>query len=227
MTGPEPVVGVDGCRDGWVAVEWSGCRLSAELVATLDRLVARLRAGELAALAIDMPIGLLDDRPRTCDIEARKLLGPRRSSVFPAPVRATLPARDYDEACRLSREASGRAMSKQAFNLLGKIRQLDRLVEPADQHRLVEAHPECAFLRLAGRPPAEAKRSGPGRAMRRRLLGSTDPAFERLLATSDLPPLDLADAAVLAITARHVAAGSELRLGSDVDRTGLRAEIVY
>lgn len=222
------MAGVDGCRRGWVVVEWSGRDLMAHLARDMTALVGRLRAGELDAVAVDMPIGLLDHQPRICDTEARKLLGRRRSSIFPTPVRAVLAAADYDEACRLSRAASGKALSKQAYNLLPKMAELDRLVQPADQARLVEAHPECAFARLAGQPLEEPKRTVEGRAIRRRLLRRFHPAFDDLLASDHgLPVLDLIDASVLAITARRLLDGSAHRLGSDLDRRGLRAEIVF
>lgn len=223
------VIGVDGCRRGWVAVERAADgRYSAALVERLDDLFSRLRAGELAAMAVDMPIGLLDDQPRDCDVAARRILGPRRASVFPAPVRAVLEADDYEDACAISRRASGKALSKQAFNLVPKIAELDRLVEPADQDRLVEAHPECSFARLAGSPPAHPKRTGPGRTERRRLLAGHDPGLERLMeSAAGLPVLDLIDAAALVVTAGHVAAGTEQRLGEQVDRRGLRAQVVY
>ncbi len=233
-TGPraegDTVVGVDGCRGGWVTVEWStgSGRLLADRVEDLAPLIERLRNRSVRAAAIDMPMGLLDRQPRTCDTEARKLLGPRRSSIFPTPVRATLDARDYRHACRLSTEVSGKALSKQAFNLLPQIRRLDELIEPADQDRLVEAHPECAFVRLAGRPLEHAKRTEAGRAHRRRLLEAHDPSLGAMLdERSDLPLIDLIDAAVLAITAARVAAGTERRLISSVDRRGLVAQIVY
>lgn len=224
------VVGVDGCRGGWITVEWSidAGELQADRVDDLAPLIDRLRSGDLQAMAVDMPMGLLDRQPRTCDTQARKLLGPRRSSIFPTPVRATLGARDYRHACQLSAAVSGKALSKQAFNLLPKIRELDQLIEPADQDRLVEAHPECAFVRLAGRPLEHPKRTEAGRAQRRLLLHGHDPSFGALLDhRSDLPVLDLIDAAVLAITAARVATGTERRLISAVDRRGLVAQIVY
>ena len=58
----------------------------------------------------------------------RRLLGkPRSSSVFPAPVRATLKATNYEEACRLSMNAHGKSMSKQAYEIIAKIREVDEL----------------------------------------------------------------------------------------------------
>jgi predicted RNase H-like nuclease len=237
-----PVVGVDGCPGGWAVVEWSTQGVSAQRVEDLAPLLARLRAGQVAAVAIDMPVGLLDHHPRACDVEARRLLGPRRSSIFPTPIRATLDAVDYDDACNRSRAAIGKALSKQAYNLLPKIAELDRLVQPADQDRLVEAHPECAFARLAGEPLAHPKRTAEGQALRIALLAEHHRALGQLIdeyrnirnrAVSSrrdphhVPLLDLIDATVLAVTACRVADGSEIRLGTDVDRRGLQARIVY
>lgn len=202
--------------------------LRAEVVADLARQVDLVRTGGAEALAIDMPIGLLDRHPRCCDVEARRRLGPRRSSVFPAPVRAALGAADYDEACRRSQAVSGQALSKQAFHLLPKMAELDRLIEPTDQARVVEAHPELAFARLAGQPLDRSKHTRAGRADRIELLSDALPGFRSLLDDAPgLPLIDLLDAAALAVTARHVAAGCEQRLGHDVDRRGLAARIVY
>jgi predicted RNase H-like nuclease len=224
------VAGVDGCRGAWLVVRRPldpGVDPTAELVDDLGPLVADLRNGDLAAVAVDMPIGLLDHHPRTCDVEARRLLGPRRSSVFPTPVRAALGAMDYDEARRRSRAAAGVAPSRQAFNLLPAIRHLDALVVPDDQDRLVEAHPELAFARLAGAPLADPKRTIAGRTGRRRLLVAEDPGLEALLDRSGLPPVDLLDAGVLTVTARRVVAGTERRLGDQRDPAGRRAEVVW
>ncbi len=233
-SGPAPsptettVMGIDGCRGGWVVVTWGPDGHDAFFAEELTAQLAQLRSGEIAAIAIDMPIGLLEDRPRACDIEARKILGPRKSSVFPAPLRSTLAATDYANACELSRAASGKALSKQAFNLLPKIAELDELVRPDDQDRLVEAHPECAFVRLSGEPLEHPKRTEPGRATRRRLLTGCDPIFGDLLESyPELPALDLIDASVLTVTARHVVAGTEHRLGGEIDATGLAATVVY
>lgn len=225
----EPIVGLDGCRGGWVAVERTGRgRYQAEVVTDLQPLIKRLRNNDLAALAIDMPIGLLDTQPRDCDVAARKVLGARRSSVFPAPVRDTLEATDYPDACRRSRSSSGKALSKQAYNLLPKLIEVDQLVKPTDQDRLVEAHPECAFARLLGGPLDDPKRTTAGAEQRRTLLREWDPVLGDLIDSDHgLPKIDLLDAAVLVVTAAHVVAGTEHRLGQQRDRRGLLAQVVY
>jgi predicted RNase H-like nuclease len=228
------VAGVDGCRGRWLVVRRGpgpGERsATAELVDDLGPVVDEFRAGRLAAVAIDMPIALLDHHPRECDVAARKLLGPRRSSVFPAPARAAATATTYAEACERSRQAVGYALSRQAFNLLGPIVHLDELVAPTDQDNLVEAHPELAFARLFGAPLPEPKRTPEGRRHRQLLLGTVDAALAELIDNgAGLPPTDLHDAAVLTVTADRIVDGSARRLGaeSDIDRRGRRAEIVW
>jgi len=202
------------------------------MVETLDRTVAEIRQGALAALAIDMPIGLINEHPRTADVEARKVLGARRSSVFPTPVLATLDAADYDAARVRSVEACGTSLSKQAWNLMPKIRQLDALISSDDQPAVAEAHPECAFLRLQADIPLDhTKSTSEGRALRIGLLrasGRFDAAeLDRALASKVAPVVDIVDAIALTVTAHHMISSTARRLGDQVDPRGRRAEIVY
>lgn len=222
------VVGIDGCRGGWVVVTAGpGPKLAAEVATDLAPLIEAVRHGRIAAAAIDMPIGLLEDRPRQADIEARALLGRRRSTVFPAPVRAVLAASSYREACEVSRAASGKALSKQTYNLVERIRILDELLRPDDGHRIVEAHPELAFARLAGEP-LSSKHEPEGRARRAALLDrALGPPFVELRRTSTAPRIDLLDAAVLVMTARRVAVGDAVRLGREIDPLGKTVQVVY
>src|SRR5207248_11510271 len=78
------LAGVDGCRAGWVVAADSGAFVAASF--------AEILAERFDLVLIDIPIGL-PDGPRACDLGARVLLGPRRSSVFPAPSRRLLRAR--------------------------------------------------------------------------------------------------------------------------------------
>jgi predicted RNase H-like nuclease len=92
---------------------------------------------------------------------------------------------------------------------------------------VIEAHPECAFRRLAGRP-LPSKHQPEGRQLRHRLLARhIGPPFRRLWAAAPAPPLDLLDATVLTLTARHVEAGTAITLGPELDPTGKRAQVVY
>ena len=84
-------VGVDGCRAGWLAIglETEG-NWQVNMFSDVSRLWDYHRQASL--ILIDIPIGLKTGgkAERRCDPEARKLLGPRRSSVFPAPCREAI-----------------------------------------------------------------------------------------------------------------------------------------
>ncbi len=192
--------------------------------------MAQIDAGTLAAAAIDIPIGLARDGPRRADAEARRQLGPRRSSVFPAPVRSVLAATTYAEACALSRAACGKAISKQLFNILPKIREVDALITPLRQERLFEMSPELSLAVLAGAPMAHPKTTPAGRAERIRALGEVfgPEEVERHVVR---PPRgarvdDVLDAFAGAWTARRRASDRHLQLGGDLDALGLRMEVV-
>jgi predicted RNase H-like nuclease len=202
---------------------------TAQVVPRLRPVASRQARGELGAIGVDMPIGLSDDGPRRCDQEARELVGPRRSSVFPAPVRPVLGARTYEQALARSRQASGVGLSKQAWHLVPRIKELDALLDPTRQGRIFECHPEAAFAALAGRPMAHPKAQRAGRDERLALLRDRVPGVDALVAR---PPKgaasdDLLDAAVLAVTARALLQGKVRRLGERRhDRRGLVMEMV-
>jgi predicted RNase H-like nuclease len=229
------VAGVDGCPGGGWAVVTARIEservseLSISILPDLEPLIDSLRSNQLDAIAVDMPIGLLADRTRASDAEARRLLGPRRSSVFPTPVRPVLGAADYADACERSRAAYGKAVSKQTFHLLDRIERLDQLVRPSDQDRLVEAHPEMAFTRLNNTFVELNKHGAAGRELRRRLLHRELPAslVGKVLGSAAAPLADLLDATVLVTTARRVVTGQAIRLGTEIDPTGKRAEITF
>ena len=141
---------------------------------SLEPVVAELTSGRMACAAIDIPIGLAGREPRTCDVAARRVLGPRRSSIFPAPVRAVLEAASYAEACVLSRRACGKGISKQLYNIVDKIRTVDALQSPRLQDQLFEMGPELSFAELTGRPMPANKRTAEGRAAREEALASAD-----------------------------------------------------
>ena len=102
------IAGIDGCRGGWLMVILSeNGTWEAGLFQNIASLWERYPACD--RLFIDIPIGLPEDQSlRICDREARERLGPRRSSVFPPPVRAAAYAGDYREACRQNAAAPGK-----------------------------------------------------------------------------------------------------------------------
>lgn len=252
------VAGVDGAAGGWVmAVTGAedGSPVEFSLWDSFAELWAEARLRPLAAVGIDMPIGLPNTSVRSADVAARRLLGPRRSSLFWSPPAAALDAKHYDEANRASREHLDIGLSKQAYNLLPKIREVRSVLVPADfgdraLPRAAEVHPELSFAVMAATlqssdgeesslsaPLTHPKRRQAGVAERLALLGScfagiTDSAVLRPLAGPPHPGLDdLLDAAAAAWTARRIAAGNAVHLGASdglapVDDAGYPLTIV-
>jgi len=226
------LVGVDGCPTGWVAA-FARCAephllIDIEVHTHIETLIERVTTGEIAVLAIDMPMGLPDAGPRNCDVETRSRLGRRGSSVFPTPIRPLLHCTDHARAVALGRSIDGRGISIQAFNLLPKIAQLDTSIRDHHQSnlfdRIFEAHPEAAFADLAGEPLTSKKRTSEGRLERLALLEQELPGSSELLvrrvrgAAAD----DVLDAAVLVRTARRILEGTANLLGDGTaDRHGI------
>ena len=146
------VLGVDACRAGWIGIALSGDRVDAYQTRTIADLVTTAAAGgELAVIAIDIPIGLPDNGRRQADVEARAAVGRLASSVFVTPVRGTLEFHDHGSASAHNRRWAGEGMSIQAFGILPKVREVD-LWLPSAPCRVVEVHPEVSFAALHGRP---------------------------------------------------------------------------
>ena len=108
-------LGIDGCPAGWVGVIADRkCRFveSPLLWHSAQEMVAALDSFKLAL--IDIPIGLPSGSPgrRSCDIEARQLLGAKRSSVFLPAVRQTLRAKNYQQANEINYKVCGKRISK-------------------------------------------------------------------------------------------------------------------
>ena len=232
------LIGVDGCRGGWVVAVSDGALsgLSFTVVDDLDPVIVRAESGA-GLVAIDIPIGLRDDAPRACDLQARKWLGrPRSSSVFPAPCRAALAATTYRRACGLSRRASGVALTIECFNIVPKIRHVDALMTPGRQAFVREVHPELVFAILFGRGRGlvEPKRTEAGERLRLRLLRRVAPRFDpsavrATLGLSRVARDDVIDAVACLVAAQRIALGKALVLPDGLverDARGLRMEIV-
>jgi predicted RNase H-like nuclease len=222
------VAGVDGCRGGWVVARADaidGTVVDVERIEHLRAIVDDVRRGRLDAVALDMPIGLPHSGRRSADTAARALLGPRRSSVFPAPVRGVLDAGSYEEALARSRAVDGRGLSTQTWNLVPKIREVDECITPDLQHQIREAHPELVFVHLTGSPCAWPKRTAEGRGMRIAMLERWWPGPWNL---SGAAIDDVIDSVALTVTARRIAAGDATSLGDGArEETGLRMEVVW
>jgi predicted RNase H-like nuclease len=194
-------------------------------------------APSIDVLAIDIPIGLTDAHARQCDAEARRLLGPRRaSSVFPAPIRPALHASTYEAACAASFAAQRKKLSKQAWAIYPKIRELDALLtRRADlRQRIFEVHPEVTFATWSGSPIVASKKSAEGFATRQALVSrhfGMD-AYETVRARykrKDVADDDILDAFAALWTAERIQrnAARSLPPRAPVDSAGMPMRIVY
>jgi predicted RNase H-like nuclease len=229
-----PVIGVDGCPGGWIAVIW-GSRLEHRLCPRFNDVLAL----DGAVIAVDMPIGLpeLSGRPGDRDVRAR--LGERQSSVFPVPSRAAVMREAFNDACaeNLKRSDPPRKVSKQCYNLFPKIREIDRLITPELQDRVFESHPELAFWAMNDETalplPKKVKSQchEPGLELRRSLLRNAGFPLSSLPASiyrrSDVGADDLIDACACAWVARRILEGKAIRIPAEPmrDERGLRMEI--
>lgn len=265
------LLGVDGCPAGWVVAERTVAEPADDTVhraplatpsywiaPTFADLLARV-AGTQALIGVDIPIGLPTGRPdddgvRAADQAVRTFLGGRRrSSVFSAPCRRTLEAETYFEACAAEQQARGVRLSRQAFGILPKIREVDAVISPAYQGQpgetsgpiLREAHPEAAFAMLSGGGApghglVASKRSALGEAVRLDLLrpyvGVVDVgAVRRTLISGDgrhrriVGRDDIVDALACLVVARRIAIHQAWTFPdgpSQTDARGLRMAIL-
>jgi predicted RNase H-like nuclease len=198
------VLGVDGWRGAWVGALLDG--RSVTLLALPD-VAAVLAVPDVEVVAIDMPIGLSDDGRRACDDAARRLLGRAGSSVFPAPLRPVLASVDYVDACRISVQASTKALSKQAWNLVPAIRALDDALGDPPLDRVVEVHPELAFRALSPDvvDPKVTARGTMQRLAALRPAMDVEPALA--VAPTGIPMIDALDACAAAWSAQRIATG--------------------
>ncbi|HSO94723.1 MAG TPA: DUF429 domain-containing protein [Acidimicrobiia bacterium] len=199
------VLGVDGCRAGWIAVALERGRFAAARFAAR---FADLVDDEATVIGVDIPLG--SNGPiRAADGAARRLLGRRGTSVFDPPPRDVLEAPDHGTANRWCRERHGRGVSAQAWNLAHKM--LD--VEPHWQRapaRIFEVHPELSFAAMAGSVVEDPKRTWAGHRTRARLLADVGIGVpDELGAAGGAAPDDVLDAAAVAWSAARIAAGTQ------------------
>lgn len=189
-----------------------------------------------AVLCIDIPIGLPDQGAQVCDTEARVFIGARRSSVFPAPLRPMLAASTYEKACEIGLANGGKKISKQAWAIVPKVREVDTALRgrSATTPAVREVHPEVCFAGWAGAPMQYPKKSAEGKWERLRLVtvhfgGGAYEAVRQRHPGREVADDDILDAFAALWTAERVLAGTERTLPTapPADRCGLPMEIVY
>lgn len=214
-------VGVDGCRGGWFAVflavendqncEWE-IGLFPSFLHLIDFLKMNYEQAEPLVL-IDIPIGLKNggSGERCSDIEARKILKIRKSSIFPVPCREAVYAESYEKACEINKEFTGKSISKQAWNIIPKIRDMDTslIKNEVFREKVKEAAPEVCFQALTGFPMRYSKKSTDGFAERMKALKRICSAADKIVDSAlvkyrrkEVAKDDILDALVVAVTAK-------------------------
>lgn len=231
------LAGVDGCKKGWFRIcrETTTGELTFDVIEAVEGLVTQSPGPEV--VAVDMPIGLPPFGSRDCDLEARAHLGPRQSSVFPAPIRPALVAASREEASSITLLADGRKVSGQSWAIFPKIRAVDEALATnlAVRSAIREVHPEVCFWAWNDRRPmtwAKKKREG----LNERLALAESWLGAGILARArgnhlkkDLADDDIVDAIAGLWSAHRIANGEAETLPDSPpqDQTGLPMEIVF
>ncbi|MBB4005059.1 MAG: DUF429 domain-containing protein [Aurantimonas endophytica] len=167
--GAVEICGVGACRGGWLAVHALPGRTlpTARVFPRFGFLLDAI--GEDAQIVVGMPIGLperIEGPGRAAEKAVRPLLGMRQSSVFSMPARRAVVAaappyaselarrEAHQRCCAVARQTSHppRGVSIQGFSMFARILELDAILRarPALLARVVEGHPEVAFMALNG-----------------------------------------------------------------------------
>ena len=213
-------VGIDGCRDGWIAAVLDYGQLRIERYRTVLDIVRQFPTAD--AYLIDMAIGLpesmkeMKNRP---DREARKELGKHGSAVFPIPCRqAVMVDSDDPQASvkmkEMNRSILDKSLSSQSISIIPKIRELDEFLDEHKEYKnvLCEAHPELCFKRLKGTLVKTKKKEAEGLEERRNILlkylknEMLDGIQDRAKSLRCMPD-DIMDALCLAVSAALKAHG--------------------
>lgn len=200
------VVGVDGFKDGWMAVElFAGKFMDARCLGTLEQVVAAFP--DASVFGVDIPIGYPVKGPRLADQQAREVLKERGRSVFDTVPPQLLDCADYDSVRDRARALGLACPSRQSYALVEKMKQAEALVRV--DPRLHEVHPEVSFWAMGdGKPIRESKRTWAGFWRRHALLERkgidvpADFADGRLVGIDDV-----LDAAAAAWSAHRIATG--------------------
>ncbi|OZD04330.1 hypothetical protein CH275_13900 [Rhodococcus sp. 06-235-1A] len=210
----EKFAGVDGAKGAWVVASFDGTTLTWRGCSSVADVLEHTT--DCARVGVDMPLSLPASGYRISELEAKKFLGPARSSIFHTPVLDVLAAESYPDACAVSRRITGKAISKQTWHILPSVEAWRSASFDPDKY--VEVHPECSFRAMSPTTSFASKKTGRG-------VGQRMAALERWSEHIDLADLplgpavdDFLDAAAAAWSARRFHLG-EHRVFGTADRS--------
>jgi predicted RNase H-like nuclease/AcrR family transcriptional regulator len=205
-----PVLGIDGCRAGWVgALLVPGAPRPRVVVApTVAELVETVRAEvDVQVVGVDIPIGLPDAGTRRADALARNGLRRKASSVFATLSRSAYAEPTRAEADVVNRRLTGQGVGAQAFALRDKVLEVDAWVRSRPTVEVLEVHPELSFAEMTGAPLLGSKRTEPGRTARLTALAEAGIARPSVLEGRGYGVDDVLDACAVAWTAARRVSG--------------------
>lgn len=223
------VAGVTPCPPGWLlqSAKIHGATFALELPRVYDT-VTEIFSEHPAfeVIVVNAPIGYRDlpeDGPRTCDVEARALVGARGSSIRNAPSWAVI----NDDIGW----AEG-GIDAITATLLPRYRELAKEMSPFRQRLIYEGNPELSFYQLNQDTSMQlSKKVEAGHDERRDVLESHVPGMEKVFEAelANISEQHLYDALALLWTARRVYGHAAKRMPTEPewDSQGLRMEMVY
>ena len=220
------ILGIDGSKSGWIGVKQHTKPESPHEILFNNKLIDFL-SPDIELIIIDMPVGLdknIQQGGRLVDKEARKKLFKRKSSVFNAPIRDVLKAKSYDEANTISK-SKGLGISKQSWNLVAKINELDQILQIQTRPQIYESHPELCFQTMNDDELRFSKKEYLGIKERERILIKN--GFDRKFLNKNLKKNknfnsdDFLDACALSWTAKRVINQQNLNLPKDPEKDEL------
>lgn len=207
------IFGIDATRLGWIGAGIGKNKGEIYFYKKFADLIKKISSQ--SRILVDMPIGLADKNiafypQRPCDAAARKLLGKKHSSIFSPPCTEALYEKNYTDASQVNFEILGKKLSKQSWNIIPKIREVNAFLHlnPEWRGKILESHPELTFQFLNNNHPLlHSKKKKEGIIERIHILEKHYPAagnlFERFLkdnsVTSNANKDDMADALCLAV----------------------------
>ena len=234
-------IGIDGCRNGWIAAVLDNGNLRIERYETILDIMRKFPTAD--AYLIDMAIGLperIQESEKRPDKVARKKLGKHGSTVFPIPCRQAVMVDPNDPQAvvkmrELNLSVLEKSLSAQSINIIPKIRELDEFLDDHREYKnvLCESHPELCFTRLNGKALMMKKKTAEGFEERRSIL---EKYFENGMMTGiqvrakelRCMPDDIMDAVCLAVSAALKAHGmcETIPENPDKDSRGLAMQMV-
>ncbi|TCI39414.1 MULTISPECIES: DUF429 domain-containing protein [unclassified Exiguobacterium] len=187
-------VGIDGARGGWVRITYDSISLCLTISEQLEDLLI-----DGAMHFVDMPndLGTISNPDRTCDAWMRAQLKQRKSSIFTPPIQDVVMEQTYEAANVRSRELIGKGISKQAWNLVPRIREFQTITA----EDVYESHPEVCFAVMTGHEADFSKKTEAGEAERIELLRRYSKSSPWKWKMSNVKVDDIIDACILAVAA--------------------------